>query len=113
MTERRRKRQDNGAGGAPPAVRPAPDDRPLGRDRPVGFAGGEVDAGPAWGSDVVARVLRDLGIPFIALNPGASFRGLHDSLVNFLGNERPEMILCLHEEHAVGIAHGYAKVTGR
>ncbi len=57
--------------------------------------------------------MRALDIPFIALNPGASFRGLHDSLVNFLGNERPQMLLCLHEEHAVAIAHGYAKVTGR
>ena len=67
----------------------------------------------SFGSDVVAETLRALGIPFIALNPGASFRGLHDSLVNFLGNERPQILLCLHEEHAVAIAHGYAKVTGR
>ncbi len=29
-------------------------------------------------------------IPFIALNPGASFRGLHDSIVNHLGNENPQ-----------------------
>ena len=64
-----------------------------------------------WGSDVVAQALRDLEIPFIALNPGSSFRGLHDSLVNYLGNQRPQMLLCLHEEHAVAIAHGYAKVT--
>lgn len=71
-------------------------------------------SGPAkFGSDVVAETLRDLEIPYIALNPGASFRGLHDSLVNHLGNERPSMLLCLHEEHAVAIAHGYAKVTGR
>src|SRR5262249_33704673 len=48
-----------------------------------------------------------------SLTPGASFRGLHDSLVNFLGNERPQLLLCIHEEHAVAIAHGYAKVTGR
>ena len=66
-----------------------------------------------FGSDVVAHTLRALDIPYIALNPGASFRGLHDSLVNCLGNERPTMLLCLHEEHAVAIAHGWAKVTGR
>jgi len=66
-----------------------------------------------FGSDVVAETLRDLGIEYIALNPGASFRGLHDSLVNFLGNMNPSMLLCLHEEHAVAIAQGYAKVTGR
>ncbi len=68
---------------------------------------------PAFGSDVVAQTLRDLDIPYVALNPGASYRGLHDSLVNYLGNEQPQMLLCLHEESAVAIAQGYAKVTGR
>ena len=66
-----------------------------------------------FGSDVVAETLRALDIPYIAINPGASFRGLHDSLVNHLGNEKPQLLLCLHEEAAVAIAHGYAKVTGR
>ena len=61
-----------------------------------------------FGSDAVAETLRALDVPFIALNPGSSFRGLHDSLVNHLGNERPQMLLCLHEEHAVAIAQGYA-----
>ena len=73
----------------------------------------ETDPKLAWGSDVAAEVLRRLDIPYIALNPGASYRGLHDSLVNYLGNRAPEMLLCLHEEHAVAIAHGYAKATGR
>jgi thiamine pyrophosphate-dependent acetolactate synthase large subunit-like protein len=66
-----------------------------------------------FGSDVVADALRATDIPYIALNPGASYRGLHDSLVNYLGNERPQMLLCLHEESAVAIAQGYAKVTGK
>ncbi len=66
-----------------------------------------------FGSDVVADALRALDVPYIALNPGASYRGLHDSLVNYLGNERPQMLLCLHEEAAIAIAHGYAKVTGK
>ena len=66
-----------------------------------------------YGSDVVADTLRALDIPYIALNPGASYRGLHDSIVNHLGNDSPQMLLCLHEESAVAIAHGYAKVTGR
>lgn len=78
-------------------------------ERPV-LAGGNA---AAFGSDVVAETLRALDIPYIALNPGASYRGLHDSLVNYLGNERPQMLLCLHEEAAIAIAHGYAKVTGR
>src|SRR4051812_41881219 len=68
---------------------------------------------PGFGSDVVADALRSLDIPYIALTPGASYRGLHDSIVNFLGNETPQMLLCLHEESAVAIAHGYAKVTGK
>ena len=66
-----------------------------------------------WGSDVVALMLRKLEIPYLALNPGSSFRGLHDSLVNHLGNQDPQMLLCLHEEHAVALAHGWAKVTGK
>jgi thiamine pyrophosphate-dependent acetolactate synthase large subunit-like protein len=66
-----------------------------------------------WGSDAVAAMLRALDVPYLALNPGASFRGLHDSLVNYLGNERPQMLLCLHEESAVAIAHGYARASGR
>jgi thiamine pyrophosphate-dependent acetolactate synthase large subunit-like protein len=66
-----------------------------------------------YGSDAIAEALRALGIPFVALNPGSSYRGLHDSLVNHLGNSAPRMLLCLHEESAVALAHGYAKVTGR
>jgi thiamine pyrophosphate-dependent acetolactate synthase large subunit-like protein len=81
---------------------------PDGIERPLPNEGTEV-----WGSDAVAEMLRALEVPYVALNPGASFRGLHDSLVNRLGNERPQMLLCLHEEHAVAIAHGWAKVTGR
>ena len=66
-----------------------------------------------WGSDAIAAVLRAVDIPYLALNPGASYRGLHDSIVNYLGNSRPQMLLCLHEESAVAIAQGYAKVSGR
>lgn len=69
--------------------------------------------GPVWGSDAMARMLQALDLPYVALNPGASYRGLHDSLVNDLGNQRPQMLLCLHDETAVGIAHGYAKASGR
>jgi len=66
-----------------------------------------------WGSDAIAAMLRALEIPYLALNPGASYRGLHDSIVNYLGNTRPQMLLCLHEESAVAIAHGYAKASDR
>jgi len=66
-----------------------------------------------WGSDAIADLLRALEIEFIALTPGASFRGLHDSLVNHLGNTKPALLLCIHEEHAVALAHGHARVTGK
>lgn len=66
-----------------------------------------------WGSDAIAGVLRDLQTDYIALNPGASYRGLHDSLVNYLGNRAPQMLLTIHDEHAVSIAHGYWKASER
>lgn len=66
---------------------------------------------PVWGSDVMVDVLRRLGLKYVALNPGSSFRGLHDSLVNYGGDEIT-MIECPHEKIAMGVAHGYAKATG-
>lgn len=82
---------------------------PVRRDVPAPSA----STGTVWGSDAIAHMLRALDIPYVLLNPGASFRGLHDSIVNHLGNEKPQMIVVLHEEHAVAIAHGYTKVAGK
>lgn len=65
-----------------------------------------------WGSDIVAELLRRLGIKYVCINPGSSFRGLHDSLVNYLGNEGPHLLLSLHEQSVVAIAHGYYKACG-
>jgi acetolactate synthase-1/2/3 large subunit len=65
-----------------------------------------------WASDIIVDLLHAYDLEYAALNPGASFRGLHDSLVNYGGN-RPQMLLCQHEETAVQIAHGYAKASGR
>jgi thiamine pyrophosphate-dependent acetolactate synthase large subunit-like protein len=83
----------------------------LGAEKPTVPPAGRPPIG--WASDVIAELLSRLDLPYVSLNPGASYRGLHDSLVNYLGNERPEIILCLHEEHAVALAHGYAKVAER
>ena len=77
-------------------------------DKPEGAPDDKV----AWGSDVAAQMLRRIGFPYISLNPGASYRGFHDSIVNHLGNQTPSMVLCQHEDHSVAIAHGYAKATG-
>src|SRR5687768_2749005 len=65
-----------------------------------------------YGSDLMVEVLRELGIKYIALNPGASYRGLHDSMVNFESGKGPELIMCTHEEIAVALANGYARATG-
>ena len=63
-----------------------------------------------YGSDFIVALLQRLGIPYVAMNPGASFRGLHDSL-STAGD--PELVLALHEGVAVGIGHGYGKAAGR
>ena len=68
---------------------------------------------PEWGSDVIVDMLKAFEIEYVSLNPGSSFRGLHDSLINYGGNRMPEAILCPHEEIAVGVAHGYARAKGK
>ncbi len=90
-------------------------DKPAAADASIAALERPTPAGanaPGFGSDVVAETLSALEIPYIAVTPGASYRGLHDSIVNYLGNSTPQMLLCVHEESAVAIAPGYAKVTG-
>jgi acetolactate synthase-1/2/3 large subunit len=58
-------------------------------------------------------VIKSLGLEYICANPGSSFRGLQESVVNYGGNKAPEFITCCHEESAVGMAHGYAKIAGK
>ncbi len=64
-----------------------------------------------WASDVIVDMLHRYDFPYASMNPGASYRGLHDSLVNY-GQNVPYLMLCQHEEIAVEIAHGYAKASG-
>jgi len=71
-----------------------------------------VPAKRRWASDVIVDLLHSYDLPYAALNPGASYRGLHDSIVNY-GQNTPYMMLCQHEETAVQIAHGYAKASGK
>jgi acetolactate synthase-1/2/3 large subunit len=77
-----------------------------------GSLGKSIPSNAVWGSDVMVDILRAMGIKYIALNPGASYRGLHDSLVNY-GDGGPEILMCSHEEIAVAIANGYGRVTGK
>jgi acetolactate synthase-1/2/3 large subunit len=68
---------------------------------------------PKYGSDVIVDLMRVLDIEYAAFNPGATFRGIHDSIVNYGGNKKPEVVFCCHEEYSVAMAHGYAKATGK
>lgn len=72
----------------------------------------EVTVERRYGSDLMVDAIKACGFRYVSLNPGSSFRGLHDSLVNYGGNVDPEMILVPHEKIAVGLAHGYAKASG-
>ena len=68
---------------------------------------------PEYGSDAMAEVVRGLGFKYAFLNPGSSYRGFHDSLINYNGNENPLAVLCNHEDVAVGMGQGYANAMGR
>ena len=65
------------------------------------------------GSDYMVDVLKSLNFDYVCANPGSSFRGLHESFINYGGNTKPELITCCHEESSVAMAHGYFKVEGK
>jgi len=96
---------------------PAPADAELAMefDDPGTYSAQELDAyfvsNP--GSDFMVDVIRRLDFDYVTTNPGSSFRGIHESIVNYGGNKKPELITCPHEEQAVAMAHGYAKVAGK
>ena len=64
-------------------------------------------------SDYMVDVIRALGFEYVAANPGSSFEGLHESIINYGENKSPEFLTALHEESSVAMAHGYAKVEGK
>src|ERR1700751_2614458 len=64
------------------------------------------------GGDFMVDVLNALGIEYLAINCASSYRGLHEAVVNH-GNNKPEIITCVHEDIAVHLAQGYAKMSGR
>ena len=65
------------------------------------------------GSDFMVDVLKSIGFEYLFANPGSSFRGLHESVINYGGNKAPEFITCCHEESATAMAHGYSKIEGK
>jgi acetolactate synthase I/II/III large subunit len=65
------------------------------------------------GGDFMVDVLKTLDLAYLAMNPASNFRGLHEAVINYGMNERPEVLTCAHEEIAFAIAHGYAKIEGK
>src|SRR6476619_2024793 len=65
------------------------------------------------GSDFMVDVIKSLDIPYLPSNPAQSFRGLHESLIDYGGNKKPEFLTCTHEESSVALAHGYFKISGK
>ncbi|HMK83615.1 MAG TPA: thiamine pyrophosphate-dependent enzyme [Candidatus Bathyarchaeia archaeon] len=66
-----------------------------------------------FGSDLIVDILKAYSIQYVAMNPGATIRGIHESLVKYGGNKDPEIIECCHEEIAVAVSHGYTKAAGK
>jgi thiamine pyrophosphate-dependent acetolactate synthase large subunit-like protein len=64
-----------------------------------------------YGSDAIVDLMIEAEIEHVAFNPGASFRGIHDSLVHTDG--APQVVLCMHEGVSVAMAQGYAKAAGK
>src|SRR6266446_8253165 len=73
----------------------------------------EVSSSVRCGADFMVDVIKSLGFEYCASNPGTSFRGLHESVINYGNNKDPEFLTCLHEESSVAMAHGYAKIEGK
>ena len=94
---------------------PAPTEAQLAREEGNVRPPAVVRAAMAPGSDLMVDVLRDLGVEYVSSNPGSSFEGLQESIINHGDppNRMPEFITALHEMSAVDMAHGYAKATGK
>lgn len=101
------------------AKQPAPDGR-TGAAVPISpeaelraLPKAEILTSERTGSDFMVDVIKSLKLDYVCSNPGSSFRGLHESIINYGGNRSPEFITCCHEESSVGMAHGYAKIEGK
>jgi acetolactate synthase-1/2/3 large subunit len=96
----------------PPAVsRPTEADGRADYEPPDTPAGTPVVEAP--GSDFMVDVLKALDLEYAAVNPGSSFEGLHESIINYGANRMPELLTVMHEEAGAAMAHGYAKAAGK
>ena len=107
--------QGNATSASPAADAPAPTEAQLARDSGSVRPPAAVRTITRPGSDLMVQTVRDLGIEYVAANPGSSFEGLQESFINYghPPNQTPEFITALHEESAVTRAHGYAKAEGK
>ncbi|HTS42406.1 MAG TPA: thiamine pyrophosphate-dependent enzyme [Xanthobacteraceae bacterium] len=69
--------------------------------------------GGVAGSDFMVDAIKTLDIKYLPANCASSYRGIHESLINYGGNKMPEFLTCTHEESAIGMAHGYFKAAGK
>ena len=65
------------------------------------------------GGDFMVDVFKTLDIDYLSMNCASSFRGLHEAVINHAGNTKPEILNCPHEDIAVHLAQGYAKIAGK
>ena len=107
--------QGNATSSSPAVDAPAPTEAQLARDSGSVRPPAAVRTITRPGSDLMVQTVRDLGIEYVAANPGSSFEGLQESFINYgqPPNQTPEFITALHEESAVTMAHGYAKAEGK
>ncbi len=63
------------------------------------------------GSDFMVDVLKSVGIDYIASCPGSTFRAIHESIITYGNNSKPEFLTTLHEDTSAAMCHGYAKIA--
>jgi acetolactate synthase I/II/III large subunit len=78
---------------------------------PHEFADARIKGVP--GSDFMVDVIKTLDIKYVPANCASSYRGIHESLIDYGGNKMPEFLTCMHEESAVAMGHGYFKIAGK
>lgn len=69
------------------------------------------DVRPA--SDYMVDIFKSLDMDYMFSMCASSFMGIHESVLNYGGNSRPQAISCTHEEISVAMANGYAKIEGK
>ena len=96
---------------------PGPSSRTIAAETMGGVHSGQTEDLPGHvsnpGSDFMVDVLKAANIEYVAMMTSSALRGLQESIVNYGQNKAPELIICPHEEIAVGVAHGYAKMSGK